>query len=594
MKMRPLFWQVFPAFVAIVLCATFTAAWYASHAVQTFHYRCTEERLGAAAGIAIDRLLSTLDSLEARSDVDPICDSLGEASGYRITVILPSGEVTGDSHKDPAVMDDHSARPEILQAKRTGEGCSRRFSNTLDKNMMYVAVTRPGVGAQGTVVRASLPLTDVDATVNSLRTRILITGLVLAVAAVGVSVAVSRRISRPIQRMRDGAERFAEGDLSVRLAACDIAEMNQLGRTMNTMAEQLQGRIDEITRQRDEQDALFGCMTESVIAVDTDHRVIKMNDAAQKLFNVDAAECRGRNIVEVIRNSELHDIVEKALSGTTPSEGGVHLLDSDVHLQAHGAVLRGASGNRIGAVIILNDVTRMRRLETMRQDFVANMSHELKTPITSVLASVETLNEGAAEEKADRDRFLGIIHRHALRLRAIVEDLLVLSRIEHDVDREKIELSETGVASVLGAAVQACRMAAEKKSMAVEVQCPPELNGRLDRELIEQAVTYLVDNAIKYSDEGKSVVVEARDDEEAVVISVKDEGPGIAPQHVSRLFERFYRVDKGRSREQGGTGLGLAIVKHIASVHGGTVDVTTALEQGSTFLIRLPKRGQVS
>ena len=170
----------------------------------------------------------------------------------------------------------------------------------------------------------------------------------------------------------------------------------------------------------------------------------------------------------------------------------------------------------------------------------------------------------------------------------------MLSRIEHDVDREKIELSETGVASVLGAAVQACRMAAEKKSMAVEVQCPPELNGRLDRELIEQAVTYLVDNAIKYSDEGKSVVVEARDDEEAVVISVKDEGPGIAPQHVSRLFERFYRVDKGRSREQGGTGLGLAIVKHIASVHGGTVDVTTALEQGSTFLIRLPKRGQVS
>ena len=588
MRNRPLSWQIFPAFSAIVVFAMCAAAWYAVHAARTFHYRQTERRLEAAAGMATEHLNASLDSL-ALPQVDGLCDALGKTSGYRITVILPSGKVTGDSEKDPAVMDDHSNRPEIMAAMVDGRGCSRRFSDTLKMNMMYFARAVPGEDAPEAVVRTSLSLADVDSTVNVLRHRIIIAGLLLAVAAAGLSIAVARRISRPIRRMRDGAESFATGNLATRLPPSDISEVNLLGQTMNSMAEQLQARIDDITRQRDEQAALFACMTESVVAVDTERRVIKMNAAAEKLFAARAEECIGRNIVEVIRNDELHNIVERTLEGTVPVEGDIYLFDRDMHLQAHGTGLNGPGGDKIGAVVVLNDVTRMLRLETIRSDFVANVSHELKTPITSVLGFVETLREGAAEDKGERERFLEIIHRHSARLKSIVDDLLTLSRIEHDADHRAIELNRGPVAPVLESAAQACRAAAEAKKIRVTVNCAPGLKANIERQLLEQAVTNLVDNAIKYSDEEKAVVVEGRGEGEEVVISVRDEGPGIEPQHMSRLFERFYRVDKGRSRKLGGTGLGLAIVKHVTTVHGGRVDVASTPGEGSTFSICLPQ-----
>lgn len=590
MKDRPLLLQLLPPFVAVVLCATLAAAWYASHAVRVFHYRQTERRLKAAAGMVVAHLTASGESLDS-AQVDAICDTLGRASGYRITVILPSGRVTGDSEEDPAMMDDHGTRPEMREAIARGLGCSKRFSDTLGMNMMYVAVAMPGGDDEPqAVVRMALSLADVDGTVDKLRRRIILTGLVLAVIATGLSIMISRRINRTLSRIRHGAESFASGDLTARLPPSDISEMNLLAQTMNAMAGQLRDRIGDITRQRDEQDALFACMTESVVAVDTERRIIKMNTAAETLFGVNAGDCSGRNIVEVIRNSELHDIVEQALGSTEPAEGDIHLFDRDMHLQAHGTGLHGPSEEKIGAVVVLNDVTRMRRLETMRRDFVANVSHELKTPITSVLGFVETLRQGAAEEKPDRDRFLEIIHRHAARLKSIVEDLLTLSRIEHDEDRDEVEMTECAIAPVLESAVQACRAASDGKGMQVAIVCPPDVGARFDRQLLEQAVTNLLDNAIKYSEAEKRVTVRGEETEDEVVISVRDEGPGIEKQHVARLFERFYRVDKGRSRNLGGTGLGLAIVKHVVTVHGGRIEVDTTPGQGSTFSISLPKQ----
>ncbi len=590
MKDRPLSWQVFPPFIAIVLCSMFAAEWYASHAVRVFHYKQTEQRLKAAAGMVIEHLTASGKSLDS-AQVDGICDTLGKASGYRITVMLPSGRVTGDSEEEPSHMDDHSSRPEMREAMATGLGCSKRFSDTLRMNMMYVAVAMPdGDGERQAVVRMALSLADVDGTVDKLRLRIILTGLILAIIATGLSVMISKRINRTLSRIRAGAQSFAAGDLSARLPPSDISEMNLLAQTMNTMAGQLQDRIGDITRQRDEQNALFACMTESVLAVDTERRIIKMNAAAERLFGVEAADCRDRNIVEVIRNSDLHDIVEKALSGTEPVEGGIHLFDRDVHLQAHGTGLRGPSGEKIGAVVVLNDVTRMRRLETMRRDFVANVSHELKTPITSVIGFVETLREGAAEQKEERDRFLNIIHRHAARLKSIVDDLLTLSRIEHDAENDEADLADGAVAPVLESAAQACRAASESKNMRVTIECAPDLRTAFDRQLLEQAITNLLDNALKYSEPGRSVVIKASETPGGVALSVHDEGPGIEQQHVARLFERFYRVDKGRSRKLGGTGLGLAIVKHVVTLHSGRVEVDTAPGQGSTFTILLPKR----
>ncbi len=373
-KNRPLFWRVFPPFVAIALCATVAAAWYASQAVRGFHYKRTEDRLRAAANMVVEFLARSgapLDSPQANAT----CNALGKASGYRITVIMPSGRVVADSQEDPLHMDNHGSRPEVREAMRTGAGCSRRFSDTLELNMMYLAVALRSNEETRAVVRMALSLADVDGTVNRLRTRIVSAGLLLAVASTLLGLMVSRRINHTVDRIRGGVEALAAGDLTVRLPPSDISEMNLLAKTMNGMAEQLQARLGDITRQRDEQGSLFACMTESVVAVDTQNRIIKMNAAAEALFGVDSKTCSGRNVVEVIRNAELHDVFTDALAGSEPIEGNVDLFDRDIHLQARGTSLCGPSGNKIGAVVVLSDVTRLHRKETVSRESATNESH---------------------------------------------------------------------------------------------------------------------------------------------------------------------------------------------------------------------------
>jgi two-component system phosphate regulon sensor histidine kinase PhoR len=316
-----------------------------------------------------------------------------------------------------------------------------------------------------------------------------------------------------------------------------------------------------------------------------------MNTAAAGFFDRQSAECTDRNLQEVIRNSALQQFVRESISTKVSKEDDINLYhngEKTLHLQS--SPLLDANKEHIGTLVVFNDVTHLRRLENMRRDFVANVSHEIKTPLTAIKGFVETLHRGKVDDPQEAGRFLGIIQKHADRLSSIVEDLLSLSRIEQEDEGKTIKLEQGNVNDVFQSATQICRSKAEEKNITIRPVCEENISAKFDTTLLEQAVVNLLDNAIKYSEPKSTILLKAQPNDSEIRISVEDQGIGIAQKHLPRLFERFYRVDKARSRNLGGTGLGLAIVKHIAQAHGGHITVESTLGVGSAFTIHLPQK----
>jgi two-component system, OmpR family, phosphate regulon sensor histidine kinase PhoR len=398
------------------------------------------------------------------------------------------------------------------------------------------------------------------------------------------------RLNTVINQIRTGAERFASGDLGHQIEVPESEELGGLAHSLNRMALQINEKMQRITEQGQEQQAVLASMVEAVLAIDRDERIISMNHAAADLLDINPDEAIGRRIQEVIRNAQVHRFVSRTLASSVTVEGDIILPmeEGEKYLQAHGTVWRDEGGTSLGAIVVIHDVTRLKKLENVRRDFVANVSHELKTPITSIKGFVETLRDGGVTDPSEQEHFLGIIARQADRLHSIIEDLLRLSRIEQDGDRGQIELATHKVREVLEMAVADCVARAAERNAQVNLACPAEITARINGQLIEQAVVNLLDNAIKYSDVSKPVCLEAHVEQGVLTIQVKDQGCGIPAEHLPRIFERFYRVDKARSRKQGGTGLGLAIVKHIAQAHKGSVGVQSVMGKGSVFTIRVP------
>ncbi len=401
-------------------------------------------------------------------------------------------------------------------------------------------------------------------------------------------------IRRAIHDLRWAADRLAKGDLTPRVAVRGPYQLAKLGAALNRMSRLLSERLQAVSRQRNELDAVLSSMVEGVIAFDREERILSLNRAAARMMQLDAERAIGRPVQEAIRNAALQRFVTEALGQHGPIEREFTLRAGTVttaeprDVQAQSAVLRDADGQRLGVVVVLHDVTRLRRLESMRQDFVANVSHEVKTPVSAIKTAVETLLDGGEHDRADAERFMRIIARQADRLNAIVDDLLSLARIEQDEGRMSAERDRGRLAPVLTAACETCQGKADAKRIRLHMRCGAELTARLNAPLLEQAVVNLIDNAIKYSPSGTTVEVVGRGEGEEVVIAVRDEGRGIEAEHLPRIFERFYRTDKARSRDLGGTGLGLSIVKHIAQAHGGRVGVESVPGRGSTFTIHLP------
>jgi len=406
---------------------------------------------------------------------------------------------------------------------------------------------------------------------------------------------ISRRISRPLEEMKRGAERFAAGDLSGRLPVVETEEIGGLAEALNVMAAQLDERIRTVVEQRNAQEAMLAGMVEGVLAVDTGERVISFNQAAARFMDIEPQHALGRSIQEVVRNTDLQRFVQRTLSSGEPVEGDLALREGEVkYLQARGSALRDAQGKQIGALMVFHDVTRLWRLENIRREFVANVSHEIKTPVTSIKGAAEILLDGALQSEEDTRRFLNMIAKHTDRLTLLIDDLLALSRIEDEDEREKMDMEKGPIRPVLEGAVQACELKAGEKNIRLELTCGDDCTANINPLLLEQAVVNLIDNAVKYSEEGRTVEIEGAGAKDEVILSVRDHGCGIEPEHLPRLFERFYRVDKARSRKLGGTGLGLALVKHISQAHGGRVCVESTPGEGSIFSIHLPRADKVS
>jgi two-component system, OmpR family, phosphate regulon sensor histidine kinase PhoR len=591
-RKKSLLRHLFSSYLFITLLSLVAVGWYASASLEHFLQKRIESDLQTRALLFANQITERLDPLDERS-IDRLCKTVGPSAATRITVILPTGRVVGDSEQDPSKMDPHGDRPEIIEALRGGRpGVSSRYSPTMKKRLLYVAVPLKGDSEVAAVVRTSISDDTLDEALEKVRVEMALGGLVIAGLAVLLSFLVSNRIRRPISEIRRGAELFSGGKFDFEMPASNVEEISSLSESMNQMASGLRQRINTITQQRNELEGVLSSMMEGVIGVDLEERIIGMNRAAARILGCDTALVQGRSIQEVLRYSELQRFVKEALSLDGPVEKDMVLyLEGERVLRGLGTPLRDGEGRRKGALIVLNDVTRLRKLENIRRDFVANVSHEIKTPITAIKGFVETLKDGAAEKPEDVERFLSIIQKHVERLEAIVEDLLSLSRIEKEAEREEIVLETHGIREILAGAVQVCDVKASAKDLAFEIACPETLSATINPRLLEQALVNLLDNAIKYSEPGQTVTLEGLEQNKEVLIRVRDKGCGIERRHLDRLFERFYRVDQARSRKLGGTGLGLAIVKHIMQAHHGRVSVESKPGAGSTFTLHLPKAG---
>lgn len=587
-RRKSLLWQFYPITILVVMAAFYITGRIAGNKLEHFFRERTARNLEAQAHLVASHVRELLQG-DQESRLQGLCQQLGEQAGTRITVITKDGKVLADSDAMPSVMKNHADRPEMIEALAGREGRAERYSETINEQMLYVALPVLSDQEVAAVVRTAQSLNAIDAAIGEIKLQLAAIAAALALALLIILYILLRQIASSLEALQSGAQRFANGELQHRLPRPEINELQELTETLNIMASQLDERIQTVAQQRNERDAMLASMIEGVLAVDREERILQINRAAIQLTGVADAPVIGRYLSECVRIPGLQRAAQAVLSGQEFVEAEVPLPagEHDV-LLVHGAALHDAAGKAIGALLVMSDISRLRKLERIRRDFVANVSHELKTPLTSIQGFVETLLEGALEQPENAQRFLKIIRTHADRLYAIVEDLLSLARIEEEVGKGRVETAEADLREVIHRATEACSMAAGAKAIQVQVKAPEKLFARVNAALMEQAVVNLIDNAIKYSEPKTVIEVELLQSQSRErLICVRDQGCGIEAHDLERIFERFYRVDKSRSRKAGGTGLGLSIVKHIVTAHGGRISVESRPGKGSIFTISL-------
>ena len=538
------------------------------------------------AGLVAQRAASATAGPEEYAAWDALADELGRIARGRVTLIRKDGVVLGDSDVEATELvrlENHASRPEIQGALSQGHGSSVRYSTTVRKRMMYVAVPFQRQGTVGGTVRVALPLTEVDNAIVELRETLAIASLLALVVAILMSTIAAELTSRTLRHMTDAARKMADGDLATRIRAGGHDEIAALGRALDRLAESLSGSLSELRSERDLLGGILSGMQEGVLVVGRDGHIVLINPALRAMLLL-RQEATGKSVLQTIRNAELNALLERARQGPTPPVEIELAGLKPRRVLAHAAALTGDPGSLLAVFV---DVTELRRLESMRKEFVANASHELRTPVAAVRSAAETLRS-AMDDRVAASRFVEIIERNARRLENLVEDLLELSRIE---SREfRLTLEPVELPSTVSHVLSLYRERAEQKRILLSTELASELAPiRADRRALEQVCVNLIDNALKYCPEGARVTVRAAADGNMVRVAFEDNGPGIEQKHLPHLFERFYRVDAGRSRELGGTGLGLSIVKHLVEAMGGTVGVDSTMGKGTTFTVTFPR-----
>lgn len=590
-KRKTLFWKLYPAFLTISFISLFAIVMIALWSIKTFHYQERADDLEIRAKI-LTTVFSPLIQAKNYQEIQRQSQQLGDDSSTRITIVLPSGKIIGDNKKDPTTMDNHKNRPEIEQATRFGKGLSTRFGSTLAIDSMYFAMPIVVENQIIALIRTSTPLGTLQTELWRIYYKVSLGFFILIIITAFASWWISKSLVRPLEVMKVQAQRLAKGDFSsrVQLSSNDSLESEQLGQAFNEIAIQLNQRIEIILNQRNEQEAVFSSMVEGVIAIDSNENIIRINQSAYNILKILEKNIEGVQLQNVVENVELHKLILFALQQDTPVGQEIIIHDNDVEqiIFAQSAPLLDIHKNKCGTLIVFNDITQLKEFELQRKEFVANVSHELRTPLTAIQGLSETLIEFPDLVQDKRTNFIGVIHTHSIRLESIIENLLTLSKIEKETEIDEIDFANESITVALSNAIFLCKDKALTRNINIILNNAEDITFKHNSSLIEQAIINLLNNAIKYSNGDSEINITVIKNNKDVEISVKDQGSGIPEEHLSRLFERFYRVDKARSRALGGTGLGLAIVKHIALAHNGTIHVASEINKGSVFSLTLP------
>jgi two-component system, OmpR family, phosphate regulon sensor histidine kinase PhoR len=508
-------------------------------------------------------------------------------TGTRITIVAPNGGVLADSGEDPARMDNHIGRPEVRDALEKGSGRAVRYSATIGHDLVYLAVRQQTRDGNPLIIRYAVPLERLAAALTSFRRGLWTVSLIVLALAGGASLLFFRSLTRRIERLKEFSRAVATG--SSRGLPMDRRgdELADLSSSLSQTAEQRDVTIRTLRQERNQSAAVLASMSEGVVVIGADRRVIFCNAAFCRAVNIEVATWEGRPVVEVIPNADLLNVVEQVRAVDAPITSELVIGSVRTKSFAVTAAPIRSPDTASGSVIVLHDISELRRLERARRDFVANVSHEFKTPLTSIQGFAETLLSGALEDAEHSRKFVEIIRENALRLGRLTDDLLKLAQIE--AGKLELQRQPVAISSLIQPCLEVARLEADQKSLIIETDCAADLplvNG--DSLSLQQVLQNLLDNAVRYSPTGGHIIISAFVKSSEIVISVADNGVGIPKAEQERIFERFYRADAARARAEGGTGLGLSIAKHLVEAHGGRIQVQSDVGIGSTFSVYLP------
>jgi len=577
---RSIRWRIGIVFAVLIIACISGLGAYLSHLTRGDHLDTLRAQLTDQARLIGDLSAPYFAGNQTES-LEALAQRLGEQIGARITIIDKDGVVLGDSEEDPATMDNHANRPEIIEALSKGTGSSIRYSATLGYNMMYVAVPITSNGGVVGVARVALSLTQIDKSLQHLNNVIIFGAVIAAIIAILLAFQMLKITTEPVKKLTQLSKKMAQGELDQEIQITSRDEVGELARAFNQMAARLKEMVALITNERDRMATILSNIDDAILMVDGDSKITTMNRAAENIFQISEKKALGHTFIEIVRDHELNELLQHCRSTGKQQTGAVEIKLKKQFLAAIATPLPGDGG----CLVHIQDLTELRRLEMIRQDFISNISHELRTPIASVKALAETLNEGAIEDPSVAKDFLSRINVEVDKLAQMVQELGELSRIESG--EAPLNKRRINMADVIGHAVDRLRAQADRAELKLDIDIPPTLPEVMsDEARVEQVLVNIIHNAIKFTPSGGKINISAKARDNDILVSVSDTGVGIPADDLPRIFERFYKADKSRSG--GGTGLGLAIAKHIVEAHGGRIWAESVEGRGSTFNFTLP------
>jgi two-component system, OmpR family, phosphate regulon sensor histidine kinase PhoR len=592
-----LIFKVFLSYLAVITLLFGSFYFYSSTIIRRAYVSSLGDRMDREARLVAKTTPWSFDN----QALDILSRDLARELGVRITVIGSDGRVHGDSEEPSSSMENHASRPEVLQALAIGTGGSVRYSTTTGYDLLYRAFLQ-SQGSDRRVIRLAIPLSEIEQVINSLRRTLLVAFVGFSSLGLLLSYGFSRHLTTRIKRLGDFARQLAQGIFPRNFfTKTGHDEVDALERHLSEMSERIRENVEQVVAEKEKASSILRCMMEGVLVLDPKGRVLVINQQAERMFHLPQdGDIRGASILEISRRPEMRNILRDVLAfdfARGPYRREVE-LDEGRWFRVNGVSFRIDQSRDSGSVLIFHDISEIKQVEILRSDFVANVSHELRTPLTAIRGYAETLRQSPPDDTADAHHFLRIIEKHAERLSRLTEDLLTLSDLESG--KMELDFNPVNIARVVQSVLEMFLDGANKKQVTLEQVIEPELPaviGDVDR--LQQLFINLVDNAVKYTPVTGTVTIKAQraiinNSIDAVEVSVADTGAGIPEQFIPRLTERFYRVDKARSRDLGGTGLGLAIVKHIAQAHGAQLKIESALHKGTVVCVLLPAAAKVS